>query len=1076
MRVRTPLQIDPFPLTLDTRDENQVSDNELILPLDALVRAIGINKNVIHSLFLGAGASISSGLPSAEHCIWEWKRSIFLTNNPGMEAQFSELSLETVKERIQKWLDQQGGHPPAGSGDEYGHYIEQCYPIPSSRPVYFQEKICQAKPHVGYHLLGHLAQNDLFRSVWSTNFDGFSAKAALIYSLVPIEIGMDSQKRMFRLARKGELLCVSFHGDYRYDLIKNTPAELQLQEETLRKALVEQLRDEPCLVIGYSGRDQSVMDSFTEAYSQHGMGTLYWCGFGDGEITEEVRNIIHLARQNGRQAYYIPSNGFDDLMMRLALHCSDGAQLSAAKEIISRFADFKRGNKSAFTVPVYHTATIIKSNAFPIECPAEAFAFELKEWPAEKIWSSIKHQVQNCSIVAVPFRNKVIAFGLIDDIKDAFGNNIKGTIDRIPVLDNELVKEDGPISSLMREALVRSIAESRGIHSDRARTIWLDKSIETLQYNHRTFNVHESVQVSLRQIGNRAYMLFMPSIELISPDGQEVPRELLKSTRLRILGSQYNSKFNDTINGWRELLFGKMPWAVLEFPVNCCSTFRFKVKRSPIFAQIGATQRTFSAKLPDKVIPHISHKGFELEEPALIFSSKSSGSFINDTHPIRGILQNSPFDYAITRHGLMSSVKLGVVCALPETSALNTYLQKAHQRHRPNRSDPEYLLEYCGFEQAYDLPLEIAQPGESFWVTCPEPTQVNTSKASVELAQLIIRSIDKLSASSAPNVILVFIPERWSALRGFRSESERFDLHDFVKAYCVQKGVATQFLEQSTLQSLDQCSVWWWLSLALYAKSMRTPWVLDSLGEDTAFVGLGYSIDPAAERGNHIVLGCSHIYNARGEGLQYRLSKIDDPIFRGGNPYLSEEDARKVGENIKQLFYSSRNRLPKRVVLHKKTPFLKSEKEGLLEGLSGIDAVEMLELQTNSALRYMASFCKNGQMTVDGFPVKRGTVVKLDDYTALLWVHGVTTAVHKIKRYYQGRRRIPAPIIIRRHAGQSDLIQISQEIMALSKMNWNTFDLYTRYPATIDSSNKIARIGSLLERFGSKSYDYRLFF
>ncbi|MFZ0848912.1 MAG: hypothetical protein WAO08_06885 [Hyphomicrobiaceae bacterium] len=42
-------------------------------------------------------------------------------------------------------------------------------------------------------------------------------------------------------------------------------------------------------------------------------------------------------------------------------------------------------------------------------------------------------------------------------------------------------------------------------------------------------------------------------------------------------------------------------------------------------------------------------------------------------------------------------------------------------------------------------------------------------------------------------------------------------------------------------------------------------------------------------------------------------------------------------------------------------------------------------------------------------------------------------------------------------------------------MNWNTFDLYTKLPATLHSSNEIARIGSLLQRFGAASYDYRLF-
>jgi hypothetical protein len=101
--------------------------------------------------------------------------------------------------------------------------------------------------------------------------------------------------------------------------------------------------------------------------------------------------------------------------------------------------------------------------------------------------------------------------------------------------------------------------------------------------------------------------------------------------------------------------------------------------------------------------------------------------------------------------------------------------------------------------------------------------------------------------------------------------------------------------------------------------------------------------------------------------------------------------------------------------------------------------------------------------------------MKLDDFAALLWVHGATTAVNPRLRYFQGKRRIPAPLTIRRHAGKTDLQQIAQEILGLSKMNWNTFDLYTKLPATLKSSNEIARIGSLLQRFGADSYDYRLF-
>jgi len=40
-----------------------------------------------------AGASITSGIPSAESCIWEWKRQIFITKNVGLEPQFRDTSL-----------------------------------------------------------------------------------------------------------------------------------------------------------------------------------------------------------------------------------------------------------------------------------------------------------------------------------------------------------------------------------------------------------------------------------------------------------------------------------------------------------------------------------------------------------------------------------------------------------------------------------------------------------------------------------------------------------------------------------------------------------------------------------------------------------------------------------------------------------------------------------------------------------------------------------------------------------------------------------------------------------------------
>ena len=257
---------------------------------------------------------------------------------------------------------------------------------------------------------------------------------------------------------------------------------------------------------------------------------------------------------------------------------------------------------------------------------------------------------------------------------------------------------------------------------------------------------------------------------------------------------------------------------------------------------------------------------------------------------------------------------------------------------------------------------------------------------------------------------------------------------------------------------------------------MRTPWVIDDLDPTTAFVGLGYSVRHDFEKGNRVVLGCGHIYNSHGEGLQYRLSPIQAPRWHKNNPYMSFEDARCLGETIRQLFYETTMKLPGRVVIHKQTNFRKEEQDGLRAGLGGIDEVEMLEINFDSALRYVSSYRKkDGSYDEDNFPVRRGTIVQLDAYSFLLWVHGVTDSVQPGRRYFKGKRRIPTPIIIRRYAGNSDIVTVGNEVLPLSKMYWNSADMYSRLPATIQSSRQIARIGSLLQRFGPISYDYRLF-
>lgn len=55
-------------------------------------------------------------------------------------------------------------------------------------------------------------------------------------------------------------------------------------------------------------------------------------------------------------------------------------------------------------------------------------------------------------------------------------------------------------------------------------------------------------------------------------------------------------------------------------------------------------------------------------------------------------------------------------------------------------------------------------------------------------------------------------------------------------------------------------------------------------------------------------------------------------------------------------------------------------------------------------------------------------------------------------RYYHSEgKSIPVTLKITKHYGDGDLSQIATEILGLSKMNWNSFELYSKLPCTIES-------------------------
>ncbi len=1059
-------------------------NKEYILDLDQFIRSVAISKGDFFTVLLGAGASISSGIKSAEECIWEWKRDIYATKNSAHTTGNLNDKSAQVRQTIQKWLDEQGIYPVSGSPQEYSDYIKECYPIEDDRRKYFKG-ICERKePSIGYKLLCLLNEAGTVKSVWTTNFDDLCRDAAIKTNNLVVDITLDSVERINRPINNTELLLIKLHGDYKYGPLKNTDEELKKQDEVFRQRLIEYLKDKHLIVSGYSGRDASIMDALKESYSQPGSGRLYWCGYGPTP-SKTVVELINIANTHKRTAYYIPTDGFDKLMISISKACckDDPALIGKHNEYLK--SNEQVAVRTPFSIDQGKLNAIIKGNLFPIKLPKEAFQFESSLATGENPWKQIKELVKTFDIVAVPHKGCIWALGTLTDINTCFEGHISGEITRVPI-DSLNIWKNTSIYNLLLSALTRSLAKTAKLRSNGKDLIWRQKTVSNRIYLNILYSTHEAVRLSFTTDGQRNYLSLVPDFRISTEDPNAViTREVKQEVGRTYFKKLRNKAFDEYLKGWRKLLFNaETNHVIVGYPPNTASGFNYEIFKLPLFAKITRPQAQTEIDLSEQFPKQLLHfRGMQYKEPELVFSPINSGmtSSPKDFHPMRGLKKNAPFDHPLMGYLHSDKINLGVICPSTDGNEFSTFLNRQNSVVPSNDINAEYLIEFPGFYNVFKVSLNIPVIGSENWSACPEPSVKATLKETAfDLRDKIIHRIDELSKNEEKKVVVIYIPDRWLAYTSFNEDNEVFDLHDYVKAYCAQKGISTQFINSETVTSALQCQINWWLSLSYYVKSLRTPWVLENLDKTTAFAGIGYSVSSQKSASGKIVLGCSHIYNSDGQGLKYKLSKIEDPLYwdKQDSPHLSYDDAFRFGLSIKELFFNAMDELPKRVVVHKRNYFTTDEINGLRDSLlsNGVKNIDLIEINFAEDIRFLATKISAGMPVSDDYAVPRGTCIAFDEYSAYLWTHGIVPSVrNQYWRYYLGGNYIPGPLKITKHYGDSNISTIANEIMGLTKMNWNSFDLYSQLPATLESSSKIARIGRLLTKREGLTYDYRYF-
>jgi hypothetical protein len=264
-------------------------------------------------------------------------------------------------------------------------------------------------------------------------------------------------------------------------------------------------------------------------------------------------------------------------------------------------------------------------------------------------------------------------------------------------------------------------------------------------------------------------------------------------------------------------------------------------------------------------------------------------------------------------------------------------------------------------------------------------------------------------------------------------------------------GLPIQLLLESTLESnsphsQNDATIAWNLCAGITYKAGNIPWVLEGFESDTSFLGISFYHKKDYYR-DDVFTSMAHIYANNYDGLILQGKKAEYIIDEETNtrkPYLTYEQARFLSEEWIKSFERIRQSKPKRVVVHKTSKFEDGEIRGISETFDSLNLVYDLTTIKKSTLRII----RHGD-----YPVARGSYLEVDNNRAYLYTKGYIPELDT----YPGVH-VPAPFEVTRAKGDTSIRELCGEILALTKLNWNTADFCCGLPITIGFASNVGRI------------------
>jgi len=326
-------------------------------------------------------------------------------------------------------------------------------------------------------------------------------------------------------------------------------------------------------------------------------------------------------------------------------------------------------------------------------------------------------------------------------------------------------------------------------------------------------------------------------------------------------------------------------------------------------------------------------------------------------------------------------------------------------------------------------------------------------------ADLFVREVEFLAENSNPNVIMCALPlELLELLAEERKSPGRKDLHHLLKARTMQWRIPIQLILPGTYDESkakkqkraetprplqDEATRAWNIFSALYYKAGGTPWRLirDSSQLSACFIGISFyeSLDRS-----RLTTSMAQVFNELGEGVVVRggaasLSKDDR------QPHLSGDDCYRLITDALNRYREVHRTLPARLVIHKSSGFSREEEDGAKRAMreARIEIFDLLHVNDSEIRLYR-----------DGvYPPLRGTFLQTSGRNGVLYTKGSVPFFETYPGQY-----VPKPLALKVAAGDQTPMGHAREILALTKMNWNSTQFDGGMPLTLTAAHSVGNV------------------